>query len=671
MNFIWKRWKLATKIGIFITVVTMAGMCLLWVMMSRNVTSLVEKNITNQMTDSVEARAAIIDNYVSEAEEYLVAFSLADQVRDLLRDPDNAACLEKAQQYTVDFAKVKGIFEGLYIGSPDTYIFTHTEESAIGITTREGDSLAKFKNTVLAKQELTNLGIMKSPGTGNMILSMYHPIFENGSCIGYVGAGVFADQLMNSLLEHDMEGLPNSQYTFLNAETGVYLYHKDASMLNTETEDESCLEIMKKVQAGDEVGTYLAKDGTFTVYRYLADRGWIFMVSDNQDEIFRSVYTLRFQMGVACTAVAVVLMLLILLRLRKMGRELMEIEAVISTVGQLDLSADKGLDKFSSRGDEVGIIADTIRRMCDILRETTQDVERILGEMADGNFAVDVSQNNTYYVGDFTVLLQSLKMIQSKLVRVMGDMTVASDQVSAGADQVSEGAQSLSQGATRQAEAIHTLVENIGDISGRIQTNTRHCSEASELSEKTAEHIEDANVKMEHLSETMAGISVSSEKIGQIIKAIEDIAFQTNILALNAAIEAARAGTAGKGFAVVAEEVRSLAEKTAEAAQDTATLINQSIADVEAGADAVEQAVTAMQSVGGFAQSVRKLVDTIAVASEEQSKMITEVDDRIEQISNVVQTNSSAAEESAASSEELSSQADILHGLIAQFKIEE
>ena len=237
MNFIWKRWKLATKIGIFITVVTMAGMCLLWVMMSRNVTSLVEKNITNQMTDSVEARAAIIDNYVSEAEEYLVAFSLADQVRDLLRDPDNAACLEKAQQYTVDFAKVKGIFEGLYIGSPDTYIFTHTEESAIGITTREGDSLAKFKNTVLAKQELTNLGIMKSPGTGNMILSMYHPIFENGSCIGYVGAGVFADQLMNSLLELDMEGLPNSQYTFLNAETGVYLYHKDASMLNTETED--------------------------------------------------------------------------------------------------------------------------------------------------------------------------------------------------------------------------------------------------------------------------------------------------------------------------------------------------------------------------------------------------------------------------------------------------
>ncbi len=149
-----------------------------------NAAPVVKSDVTDQMTDAVESRAAVIDEYVLSAEEYMTAFALGSEVHDLLRDPDDPALLARAQEYTEDFAAVKGVFEGLYIAAPDTHVRTHTSQGAIGMTTRSGDPLKTLQDTILAQQQLTDLGIMKSPGTGSMILSMYCPIFEGRRCIG-------------------------------------------------------------------------------------------------------------------------------------------------------------------------------------------------------------------------------------------------------------------------------------------------------------------------------------------------------------------------------------------------------------------------------------------------------------------------------------------------------
>lgn len=246
MKFFANR-KLATRIGIITTALIFAGMFLLWFIVSNRISSMVENNITNQMIDVVESRASIINDYVASAEEYMSAFALSSDVRNCLTTQDSAV-LERGQKYTEDFAAVKGIFEGLYIATPDTHVLTHTNRDVVGITTRNGDSLKEFQNTILAEPKLTNLGIMESPGSGSMILSMYNPIFENEECIGYVGAGVYASGLMDVLLGLDMEGLPNSEYVFLNAQTGVYLYHSDESLLNTETTDPGYLEIIRRIR---------------------------------------------------------------------------------------------------------------------------------------------------------------------------------------------------------------------------------------------------------------------------------------------------------------------------------------------------------------------------------------------------------------------------------------
>lgn len=248
MRFI-ENQKLATRIGVITSVITLIGMTLLWLVVSTNAASMVKNDITNQMTDAVESRAAIINEYVLSAEEYMSAFALGSEVRDLLLNPYDPELLAQAQSYTEDFAAVKGVFEGLYIATPATHVLTHTSQSAIGMTTRSGDSLKTFQDTILSRRELTNLGIMKSPGTGSMILSMYCPIFEGQQCIGYVGAGVYASHLMDSLLNLDIKGLPNSEYVFLNVDTGVYLYHEDDALLNTKTTDAAYLEIIQRIGA--------------------------------------------------------------------------------------------------------------------------------------------------------------------------------------------------------------------------------------------------------------------------------------------------------------------------------------------------------------------------------------------------------------------------------------
>ncbi|MDE6992742.1 MAG: methyl-accepting chemotaxis protein [Lachnospiraceae bacterium] len=675
MRFLANR-KLAVRISILTTIITFSGLLMLWFVVSGRVAAIVESNITNQMTDAVESRAAIINDYVSSAEEYMTAFALGSEVHELLEDPEDPLLLSKAQQYTEDFAAVKGIFEGLYIATPSTYVLTHTSSSAIGITTRSGDSLEEFRSTILAQPQLTNLGIMKSPGTGSMILSMYYPIFDGQECIGYVGAGVFASRLMDSLLNLDIKGLPNSEYVFLNVDTGMYLYHEDESLLNTKTTDEGYQEILRRIQADDspQAGTYTYVDESgieqLVVYKYLKDRNWAFMVRDSTAEVYSEVETVRASVGVLCASVGVVVVLVTLFILFMEGRELMVMEHAIRRLGNLELSADQELTSFYGRKDEIGLIAQTIHHVCDCLRKTIDDIGRILGEMANGNIAVDVTKNESYYIGDFRVLAESLKSIRTHLMSVMRDITQIARKVNNGANQVSEGAQSLSHGAAQQNESINGLVTNITDITEQIQNSTVRCGNASELVARATGYADEANTRMELLITATRNLDHSSTRISNITKTIEDISFQTNILSLNASIEAARAGTAGRGFAVVSDEVRSLAAKSAEAAKDTSTLIDSSLHDIKTGTESTNLAMSAMQVISECIQSIKELMDEIALASVQQSEMIVSVENRIKEVSRVIQANSDAAEESAAVSNELSEQSRTLNQLISQFRIQ-
>ena len=455
----------------------------------------------------------------------------------------------------------------------------------------------------------------------------------------------------------------------------MYLYHEDDSLLNTETTDAGYREIIKRIQADGSTQantySYRGEDGVqqLVVYKFLKDRGWVFMVRDNATEVYGTVTNVRILVGVLCAVTAAAVILLTLLLLRREGRELMVVERAIGRLGDLNLSADQELEPFYGRSDEIGMIAQTTHRVCGCLRQTIDDVGRILGEMADGNFAVDVTENESYYIGDFKVLSTSLQSIHANLVNVIRDISQVAGEVGASAVRVSTDAQALAQGTTEQAASVDGVVTNVSAITAQIQTSTVRCGSASALVAQATGYAAEADTKMEQLTAATRNIDQSSAQIGTIIKTIEDIAFQTNILALNAAVEAARAGSAGKGFSVVADEVRNLAAKSASAAQNTNELISRSIQSAKSGTESTDLAVSSMQDIDSCIQSIKTLMDEIAAASVQQSEMISLVETGIKEISAVVQDNSTAAEKSAAVSKELSNQARTLNSLISRFRI--
>ncbi len=670
-----KNRKLASRISILTTIITLAGMLLLWTVISSNTETMVRDNITNQMANAVESRAVIIDDYVTSAEEYLIAFALSGEVRDLLANPEDPDLLQKARQYTIDFANVKGIFEGLYIAAPDTYVLTHTAPEAIGITTREGESLKTFQDTILATKELTNLGIMESPGTGNMVISMYYPIYEGEECIGYVGAGVYADRLMDALLDLQLKSLPDSEYVFINAETGVYLYHEDDSLLNTEIQDKGHLEVIKRVQEGGGASpeAYTYKDGSgkkqIVVYKYLENRGWIFMVQDNSSTVYSSVATVRILTGAACAGVAFFTILVTIGVLSRTGKELMVVERAISELSEFNLSADKGLERFYGRKDEVGLIAEATHNVCSHLKAAIEDIERILSEIADGNLSVDVEKNEGYYIGGLRMLTVSLQAIQTKLTKVLKEISLVSSHVNEEAEQVLSRAESLSHGATEQALSVQALGNAVSNIEQQAGSTARYASLAKEENIRTHQRIETCSNEMLALMDAMQTIDEKSKEIIKVVKTIEDIASQTNILSLNAAIEAARAGMGGKGFAIVAEEVRMLAGQSAEAARSTAYLIGETVAAVETGSHISDMTNQALQEVVASAKNVSDAVASIFEAADGQACAVGQISQELECISNVAQSNSDAVKDSAEVSEKMSEQAAMLKTQVSKFQL--
>ena len=670
-----KNRKLASRISILTTIITLAGMLLLWTVISSNTETMVRDNITNQMANAVESRAVIIDDYVTSAEEYLIAFALSGEVRDLLANPEDPDLLQKARQYTIDFANVKGIFEGLYIAAPDTYVLTHTAPEAIGITTREGESLKTFQDTILATKELTNLGIMESPGTGNMVISMYYPIYEGEECIGYVGAGVYADRLMDALLDLQLKSLPDSEYVFINAETGVYLYHEDDSLLNTEIQDKGHLEVIKRVQEGGGASpeAYTYKDGSgkkqIVVYKYLENRGWIFMVQDNSSTVYSSVATVRILTGAACAGVAFFTILVTIGVLSRTGKELMVVERAISELSEFNLAADKGLERFYGRKDEVGLIAEATHNVCSHLKAAIEDIERILSEIADGNLSVDVEKNEGYYIGGLRMLTVSLQAIQTKLTKVLKEISLVSSHVNEEAEQVLSRAESLSHGATEQALSVQALGNAVSNIEQQAGSTARYASLAKEENIRTHQRIETCSNEMLALMDAMQTIDEKSKEIIKVVKTIEDIASQTNILSLNAAIEAARAGMGGKGFAIVAEEVRMLAGQSAEAARSTAYLIGETVAAVETGSHISDMTNQALQEVVASAKNVSDAVASIFEAADGQACAVGQISQELECISNVAQSNSDAVKDSAEKRKKMSEQAAMLKTQVSKFQL--
>ena len=328
-----------------------------------------------------------------------------------------------------------------------------------------------------------------------------------------------------------------------------------------------------------------------------------------------------------------------------------------------NLSAEFSLEPDTS---EIGQLVQSIHETKRELKKYIKDINMKLAEMAQGNMDLTIGSD---YRGEFQPIQVAMRQILDALNSALSQINQAAERVTEESEQVAGGSQVLSKGAIEQASAVQTLTTNIQKLSQEVDNSSADADKAKHSSMDASNQLELCHTKMGELTTAMENISKSSHEIAGIIKTIEDISFQTTILALNAAVEAARAGETGKGFAVVADEVQSLANKSSEAAKNITVLIEESVRLVDQGTSLSADTTEALSAGVSGAQKSTELVERIAKSASQQVIALRQLTQGMEQISDVVQTNSATAEKSASSAEELLGQAQELKVAVQQFHL--
>lgn len=343
-------------------------------------------------------------------------------------------------------------------------------------------------------------------------------------------------------------------------------------------------------------------------------------------------------------------------------KPLNELNKAVSEMSKGNLS-----HKLSFRSDdEIGELSDNLRTTMDNLSLYIDEIKENLGAFGDGDFT---RESKIEFIGDFKDIQTSTKSFVTLITTTLNDLKATVEQVSIGSSNVASGSQLLAEGSISQSESVSDLNNLISNITVQIQENATGIKDVNSTAQNISLQLESNNQHMDEMMSAMIDIQDKSEAITNIVKTIEDVAFQTNILALNAAVEAARAGQAGKGFAVVADEVRNLSTRTSDAVKNTSILIEDSTNSVNQGSAIVKNTINNLKLITEDITGFVHTLDDIAINSQHQATAIEQVNSNVLQISDVTNSNSAVSEESAATSEELSTQASLMKNAIDKFNL--
>lgn len=520
--------------------------------------------------------------------------------------------------------------------------------------------------TPLANKKATWMEPYFNANISKTIISYVVPFYlKNGDNYGVTGVD-FDFAYLDDLLKKNQKYEGDSSF-LINAE-GKILYH--AQYQNGENfqeiEDGKYADAFKEMQDKDHGFVHEGSGKSSILMGFTTlENGWKIVAMPSYHEIYGSLESFKLTFTVFSVLFAAFMLVLAVLVGNRIAHPIVKLSKSVERMSQGALD-----EKITVKDQtEIGALAHSLESLGEQLKNYKLyigEISEVLNQMSEGELSISLQHE---YNGEFACIKAALNALSGKLTDLIGNIQTSSERVSEFAGNVANSAQSLSQGSIEQAGSIEQLSERIRAISDHVEKSAENTKLANAEARSTQGEVEKADQQMQKMQKAMEEISDKSGEISKIIKTIDDIAFQTNILALNAAIEAARAGTYGKGFAVVADEVGNLAQKSADAAKDTTTLIEETVRAVEEGAKLAEHTAVSLQHVVKGSGQVNDLVNEIAKATEEQAKAVSDVREGISSISDVVQRNTATAEESGAASEELNQEAKALEKQVAEFKI--
>lgn len=517
------------------------------------------------METIAEERSQIIENFVNQAENFLVDYSKSGEIAALLLNPEDAECQKKAQEYTVRFGEDYDFLEGIYASMWNTKVLTHSNEKVIGITTREGDSLKKLQDEMVkAGKGVYNTGIIMSPASGKQILSIYKAVYDNtGNPIGLVGCGIYTEGLVNTLNELPNNGMDNLKYCLVGTENGEYIFCEEPDKIKTVATEE----YINKIIASEDInGSITFKDNSsyFAAYHKMDNHGWTFILTDPSSEVFAGIKTIRSRMILICAVGLIILFISSFLVIEKLLKPVRSAEVVLAKVKDGDLTDNEAMHKYMHRKDELGKIAQstevlvkslnevvhTLHDCGECLNDKTEDLNRQSEEL------VSCVVDNTATIEELTASHENTNVIVEDVHKKVIDINAWMETT---------------------LKQLSSSMDTSADLIERSENMSKKANESYQISYETFEKTKIA------VGEAMERLSAVS-KINDLVDDILEISSQTNLLALNASIEAARAGATGRGFAVVATEIGNLADTSQTTATDIQNLccnINENVSVVK------------------------------------------------------------------------------------------